>query len=169
MLRVDWAWALQTDCAQVFSPEAGEDFYCPHQSLGEKFFLTTNLVCTLALYASKPCDSFNNLSPFIFVAERSMLTNFIACDWVDGKACHLSVSFFFCLIEWFLSRLMSLKEKTMQVFYTDICHLHDRQMLIYTPFFAYDMSTFFMNVIINIHNFIFCNSFFVWYPSVRVI
>lgn len=57
--------------------------------------MTIDLVCNLALCAGKPYDFFNNLSPLIFVAEHTVLTNFIAYDWVDGKACHLSVSFFF--------------------------------------------------------------------------
>lgn len=129
-----WDWGLQIDHVQQFSSEESKDFYCLHQSLEENFFLTPNLVCSVTHHASKPNDFFNHLSPSTFVAEHSLLTNFIVHDLLYEKACHLSVNFFFSLVKWHLSRLLSLRERPCRYFITGICHLLDMKMLIYTPF-----------------------------------
>lgn len=105
-----------SDCAQLFSPEASEDFYCLHQSLGEKFFLTPNLVCSLAFCAGKPCDFFNHLSPLCgWMLHADKFCNTWLGRWKSlSFVCWVFFSF---LIGWYLSRLMSPKAKTMQVFY----------------------------------------------------
>lgn len=102
--------------------------------LGQNFFLTSKTFCNITLHAHKPNDFFNHLSPVSIAGEHSFLTNCVVYDWVHDKACHLSVNFFFCLTEWCLSRCWAWNKRPCKYFITDICHLLDRQMLIYAPF-----------------------------------